>query len=414
VTPPRTERPAREAARLEVLREVGASPAEAEELLRYNDNAFAVPAALDLPLPDEPFVAAWEEYTGDAALRGVAAALRERLPQLRFPVEAGISGTPEYLAATRQGILPEAGAPGLALEAPERVRLFLHPTAAGRIPVVLAERRADFVALVRALCRRNEPAAVPDSQGAAMVAGYNNWDRVARLRADFEAGRLSVPGAQGWAGTLQALRGRKELYQDCFILLSGGPYSGVAAADVGLPDDEWRCLSTVIRLEHECAHYFTRRVFGSMRNTLLDELIADYAGITAAAGAFRADWFLRFLGLESPDSYREGGRLENYRGDPPLTPGALRALQALVRRAALAVQAADRAIAADVAASGTGTVVRARVMAALAAFTLEELALDGAADRLAEAARHTAASGTTAPIDRAMVPSGAPPYAPLG
>jgi len=87
-------------------------------------------------------------------------------------------------------------------------------------------------------------------------------------------------------------RSRKELYQDRFIILSSGPYSGVAAAEMGVPEDEWRRISLTIRLEHECAHYLTRQILGSMRNSLLDELIADFAGIVAATDRYRADWFL--------------------------------------------------------------------------------------------------------------------------
>ncbi len=68
-----------------------------------------------------------------------------------------------------------------------------------------------------------------------------------------------------------------------------------------------------------------------MRNNLLDELIADYMGITAAAGRYRSDWFLRFMGLESFPAYREGGRLQNYRGRPPLSEGAFAVLRVLVR-----------------------------------------------------------------------------------
>ncbi len=79
-----------------------------------------------------------------------------------------------------------------------------------------------------------------------------------------------------------------------------------------------------------------------MRNSLLDELIADWAGITAAAGRFRADWFLRFMGLEEEGRYRAGGRLENYRGKPPLSDGAFKVLQSLVRNAARKLEAAGQ------------------------------------------------------------------------
>ncbi len=44
-------------------------------------------------------------------------------------------------------------------------------------------------------------------------------------------------------------------------------------------------------------HYVTRHALGTMRNSMLDELIADYVGIVSATGAYRGDWFLRFLGV---------------------------------------------------------------------------------------------------------------------
>jgi hypothetical protein len=77
-----------------------------------------------------------------------------------------------------------------------------------------------------------------------------------------------------------------------------------------------------------------------MRNALADELIADYMGIVAAEGRYRADWFLRFVGLEGP-IYRPGGRLQNYRGDPSLSAGAFGALQVAVRRAAQNLETFD-------------------------------------------------------------------------
>lgn len=344
----------------------------AEELLRYNRSPFggagAHPPAV--PLPDEPFVEAWERYAADAERRGLLPVLQEVLVQLRFPIAEGTSASPEYLAATRAGAAPPPGAEGVGMEAPERLRLFLHPTAAGRIPVLVAGSRADFVALVRALARRNEPAPIPGSTGACMVAGYDNWERMARLRRAFEEGSLPCGGAADWPAAFRGLRERKELYQDRFVVLGPGPYSGVGAAEMGMDEDEWLRTSFVIRLEHECAHYFTRRVLGSMRGNLLDELIADYVGISAAAGRFRGDWFLRFMGLEHPTRYRHGGRLQNYRGSPPLSDPAFAALQGQVRRASRHLEAADR----EHPGACATLEGRARSILALAGLTLEEMA----------------------------------------
>src|SRR6202041_1236612 len=174
----------------------------------------------------------------------------------------------------------------------------------GNMPVILAESRRDFELLVQAFTRRNEPVPVPRSMGACMVSGYNNWDRVAALRKEHAASGAREP----WADAFARIRADKTLYQDRFILLSSDPYSAVAAHVLGIAPSGWLSHSIAIRLEHECMHYCTLRLFGSMRNALFDELIADYFGIRAALGFFRSDWLLTFWGLESFPAYRAGGR----------------------------------------------------------------------------------------------------------
>jgi hypothetical protein len=329
------------------------------ELARYCDSAFDLSAAVTgtpLPLPDEPFVATWERWAGEARERGAFAVLAESLPQLRFPIREGMSQSADYRAATLRGVSPDglAEATGLELERPEAVELAIHPSPAGRLPVLLVRGRAEFASLVRALGKRNEPAPVPDSQGALMIAGFNNWARIREL------------------GTQITPTTPKELYQDRFILLSDGPYSAVPAADLGLDEAEWKEISLAIRRDHECAHYFTRRVFGSMRNHAHDELMADWAGLVGATGRFRADWFLRFLGLEDHPRYRPGGRLDLYRGD--LSDEAFAALRDLVRAAALNLESFD---------APTATLEeRARMLTALASLRLDELASPGGQRRL--------------------------------
>ena len=356
--------------RREVLRAHGADAAQADEILAYGgplaSAAVAEPPAW--PLPDEPFVAAWERYAAKAARVGVFDALREPLVQLRFPVAAGQSETEAYRAATRRGE-PPPEAPGLALARPQALRLFVHPTPAGRIGVVVAEAREDFEALVRALTRKNEPAPLPASMGACIIGGYNNWDRVRELREAWERENPGL-GAAGWSAAFRLMMPERERYQDRFVLLSSGPYSGVPAEEMGMAEEEWRARSLTLRLEHECAHYFTRRVLGSMRNALHDELIADFAGIVSALGRYRADGFARFMGVEDHPRFRPGGRLESYRGDPPLSDGAFAVLRSLLLSAAAGVEEAERAgllpwgDPAD----------RARTLLALSSLTLEELA----------------------------------------
>ena len=370
----------------ERLAGLGASPAEIEELLAYNENRFQLEALnpeVRFPLSDEPFVAFWEPLVEASRERGAFAVLREHLPQLCFPVREGISQTEPYLAATRRGEpiadLPEAS--GLELENPGAIELALYTSPAGRIPLLIARRRAELVALIQALARRNEPAPVQAAQGALMVSGYNNWSRIRALRRRWEESAPSVRGTATWAEEFRRIQERRELYQDRFILLSDGPYSAVPAADLGLEDEEWREISLVIRRDHECSHYLTRRLLGSMQNNVLDELIADYTGIVAATGRFRADWFLRFIGLEDFPRYRVGARLDIYRGKPPLSDGAFRVLHRVVKTAAENLERFDATLPA-----GARTLQgRGLMISALASLRLEDLAAPNGEDLLTAA-----------------------------
>jgi hypothetical protein len=385
----------RELLRRHVLAAAGASPAAAEELLAYNANPFDLARldSLQLPLADEPQLDAWREYAADASARGVFAALADRLVQLRFPVEKDISQSETYRAASRRGLRP-AGPPRLALEDPQTLALSLHFTTAGHVPVIVVPNRRDFVTLVQACSCRNEPEPIPDSMGACIVVGLNNWDRVARHRRRLEAERGGAMTEGEWATAFKALIPHKDLYQDRFIILSCAPYSAVPAAEIGLPDDQWRERSIALRLEHECTHYFTLRAFGVMRNNLLDEFVADFAGLAHAFGRYDAHLFLRFLGLEDYPSFRPGGRLGLYLGKPPLSPAAAAIIRHLVVRAALHVEAftAKRDL--------HDAVERARIVVALAGLTLEELASDQADVLLASRlAGGSAAGAANKPID---------------
>ncbi|MBI2566850.1 MAG: hypothetical protein HYV63_07465 [Candidatus Schekmanbacteria bacterium] len=382
------------AARRRVLERFGATGATCDELLEYNHPDYAVagtpgfswPPAV--PLPAEPHLVAWRAYEAEARAGGVWPVLRAKLYQLRFPIGAGMSQSPEYVSATRKGILPPADTPLPELEAPDRLQLRIHASPAGEIPVLTAGSRADFAFLVRALTKRNEPSTVPDSMGACMVAGLNNWDRISAHRRAWEQTAADRSDA-AWAAEFASLTMHKELYQDRFIVLGTGGYSGIAAAELDLAAERWANLTATIRVEHECVHYLTKRVFGRMRTNALDELLADYAGISAALGRFRASWFLRFVGLEAFPDYREGGRLQNYKGNPPLSDPAFRVLCRLVHQAALNLErfAHERDHA-----DPPAMVERTAELLAIAGFSLEALAEEASPvalrAALAEVRRH--------------------------
>ncbi len=368
-----------------ILKTHGAGVEEIEELSVYNQNLFDtlnLPKTLTFPLESESHITIWQEYLSLANKIGVWSTLKNALVQLNFPVQEGISQTDFYRAATLKGTDPQTipEATGLVLQEPEKLGLRLHQSLAGTIPVLLPGNRSDFEALVRALTKRNEPQAIPASMGACMIGGYNNWDRIRHYRQQWFIKNPDNCSEVAWQKEFKNLIPQKELYRDCFIILSNGFYSDVAAEAINLTEAEWREFSLTIRLEHECTHYFTRRLFGSMQNNLLDELIADYRGITAVLGYYRADWFLRFMGLESFPKYRASGRLQNYRGKPPLSDRAFAVLQALVVSAANNLEQIDRAFAKELELSHN----QASILIALANLSLEELASDRALLRFRE------------------------------
>lgn len=354
----------------------GASESAMLELLNYNQNIFE-PSLLEHRHEPQPelYLATWAEYVRESVRIGAYAVLKSHLVQFQFPILAGVSTTAEYRAATRKGnsTTMMQTAVGLTLLAPERLELYLHQTLAGAIPVLVAGSRADFISLVQALTKRNEPEPIPDSMGACIVGGYNNWHRVRQYQQQWLEKNKDRCSEQDWAVEFRELIKRPELYQDRFVLLSRGAYSNVAATQLGLEAEEWLELSGKIRLEHESTHYITRRWFGSMRNNILDEIVADYRGIVAAVGSYRADWFLHFVGLEAFPAYRAEGRLENYRGDPPLSDGAFTVLQRLVKAAAENLERFDRKFSRSAETKQT----EVAILIALTTLRLEELASAG-------------------------------------
>lgn len=369
--------------RQRILGEFGARGAVVDELLAYDRNVVTErgwPPLPALPLPDEPHVEAWRRYAAEAERDGVYTVLRRTFPQLAFPIRAGISREDEYRAATLRGAAPPALAGGLELRAPGSLELVLHPSVAGTVAILVAGDRADFVVLVQAFCHRNEPLDVPASMGACHIAGLNNWERIHTHRARWETEDPGNREADAWSREFARLRERKELYQDRFIILSRGPYSDVPAADIGMDRAGWLDRSLAIRRGHECTHAFVLRVFGALQNNLLEELVADYAGLLAAFAEYRPELALRFLGLEAFPTYREGGRLQNYRGNPPLSDLAFTVLTSLARAAIHNLAGWD----ASHPEARSDPAALARSIFVLTGLALEELAATPMSDRAAD------------------------------
>ena len=157
---------------------------------------------------------------------------------------------------------------------PETLEIKMYQSVAGRIPIIYVRDTADFEQLVTNIAYKG-------------------------IRPD----NISATGASFISGKTTR-----------FIILSAKPYSNVPASELGLPDEtEWREKSLLLRRGHECTHYFTKQTYGITNNILHDEIIADFVGMYEAFGSYKAEWFLRFMGIIGGS----GNRLIFYTKDLP-------------------------------------------------------------------------------------------------
>ncbi len=291
---------------------------------------------------DEPYLDSWEEYITKISEGEAFQLLRKCYPQLNFPIGDGINKTQGYIDAVLKGKpLATGGKALLALNKPEAIKIKLHTSIAGKVPVLFVADDEDFIKLVQCFLHKNNPTPVPQSMGALLANGVNNWDRIHALKDKW---LLNNP-AETWNHEFSTnILPKPDLYKDKLIMLSTKPYSNVPAAHLGLTEAEWVSYSLSIRLEHECTHLYTLNRFGCASNNLHDELIADYIGISKTTGTYCKEWMLAFMGLEEYPAYRKGARLENYLGNANLTTEQFRQLITVIKSAIKSIACFDAAL----------------------------------------------------------------------
>ena len=366
--------------RKDILKKYDLSDDETGILLEYNRNAFDfenLKKMNGIPLQNEDFAGVWKKYIEESSGNDLFGYMKKKIVQFNFPVISGISSEHYYRDATLSGIPVSEIEPasGLELESPGSLKLFMHQTIAGEIPVLFSENRNDFIALVRAFNCKNEPVEIPDSMGASFVSGYNNWDRINNYRDEWKAGNPDG----NWEDEFGNFISKKNLYQDKIIIVSNGPYSGVDAGVIGLSENKWKEYSVRIRIEHEGTHYFTKRCLMSIRNNLLDELIADYSGIVNVLSHFKADWFLLFMGLENFPVYRTGGRFENYIDRNSFTEKMVAVMREIVVKTAFNLEKID-----SLYSKKNDMTDGYKFLLCLSSFTLEELSSENSIDLFRE------------------------------
>lgn len=217
--------------------------------------------------------------------------LAKRYPQILMPIEKGIKDSEEYRKVCLRG--EKCNRPNTFSKDPKD-KLETFNTPVGSVEVLTLRNRQDFEHACRCLGHKCEPVDIPSSTGAMAIFGLNNWDKV---RAGIED------------------------YKDSFIILSSGNYSDVLSGDIymitngqiSLSEQEWVEKSIIIRKYHELTHFVMRKMYPNDIDFIRDELIADCVGLICAFKCFDIRLLKLFLGIES-NTYRKGGRLENYEG----------------------------------------------------------------------------------------------------
>ena len=190
-----------------------------------------------------------------------------------------------------EGIYPQFA--GVDFTEFKNLKIYLHQTFGGRIPVLFVTDRAAFEMLIRNIFYKGQAKIIPPAVGGMAVKGWKSVDGLVHKA----------------------------------LLLSDGYYSAVQPGAIGLSPAEWKTKSFIIRRAHESTHYYTLRGFGFMNNSLKDEIIADAIGIIEAFGTYSAEKFQLFMGLENYPDYRESGRLRNYLPKGETNPEVFREMQ---------------------------------------------------------------------------------------
>ena len=238
----------------------------------------------------------------------VVETLAKRFPQLYLKPEAGVSGSDLYRAIVRKGYRYEGSLSHFT--GSDDDSLTLEQTPAGEVTVVLLAHRADFECFYRIMACRCEPAEVPATMGGSYISGINDWSRIHDHMAAYREN-----GGDDPSGEFARFTAVPANYKQTLLVLSGGPYSAVAAERTPYDSETWLCLSRKIRKYHELTHFVCRRLFPEKKHPVWDELLADCMGLVFATGEYNVPLAQTFLGIA--DGVYVGGRLENYIGGMP-------------------------------------------------------------------------------------------------
>lgn len=300
------------------------------ELESYLKNKFSSEGIITIPFEENFYIDFWKKGMETQNLHPFQL-LKDFYPQLYFPIQPEINKTEDYMSAVLKGKdTYENLQEYLQLNEADGIGIRIYESIIGEIPVISVDNSRDFTTIVQSFLHKNNPVEVPQSMGAFLASGINNWARIHALKKQWT---VTHPFGNWNEEFSKNILPHPDLYKDKIIVLSTKPYSNVPADQLGLSCDEWKAYSYAIRLEHECTHLYTLKTYGSASNNLHDELIADYIGIAKASGKYHKEWMLLFMGLENYPEYRQGARLQNYLDNMQLSEENFQQLISIIKNA---------------------------------------------------------------------------------
>ena len=112
----------------------------------------------------------------------------------------------------------------------EQDSLVYKDTPAGKVCVITLHNRADFVTFLRIMANRCAMTPIPDTQGASLIDGVINWEKIRAHKKEYLAKEQAEGSpAPDWHAEFLRFTEDKRNYLDTLIVLSFGPYSGIDA-----------------------------------------------------------------------------------------------------------------------------------------------------------------------------------------
>jgi len=226
-------------------------------------------------------------------------------PQLTLGIKEGKSSSEEYKNIVLRGIFPEKLT--FPFEGDILAERILMDTPVGKKEALYLPDREIFEYFMRVLAYKCEPVDIPSTTGAIMISGINNWNKIYAHRDEF----LKDHPESMWNDEFKSFISVKENYKDSILLISKGGYSNVSFENTKYEAEEWLNISKDLRIYHELTHYVCRIKYLEHKSPVRDEVIADCIGLLGATKDYDCRLAKYVLGIEG-DTYRQGGRLENY------------------------------------------------------------------------------------------------------